>query len=91
MRMNSLSKQNGFTMVVVMVTMLITGLLGIAAFASVNGDLPFSRDSKDRKLAYGAAEAGLNYYLFQLNRDFDYFLSATPGKTPTGPRPTRST
>lgn len=80
--MNSLSKQNGFTMVAVMVTMLVTGLLGIAAFASVNGDLPFSRDSKDRKLAYGAAEAGLNYYLFQLNRDFDYFLKCNTGPPP---------
>jgi type II secretory pathway pseudopilin PulG len=82
MRMNSLSKQHGFTMVAVMVTMLVTGLLGIAAFASVNGDLPFSRDSKDRKLAYGAAEAGLNYYLFQLNRDFDYFLKCNTGPPP---------
>jgi type II secretory pathway pseudopilin PulG len=82
MRMNYLSKQDGFTMVAVMVTMLVTGLLGIAAFASVNGDLPFSRDSKDRKLAYGAAEAGLNYYLFQLNRDFDYFLKCNTGPPP---------
>jgi type II secretory pathway pseudopilin PulG len=89
MRMNSLSKQHGFTMVAVMVTMLVTGLLGIAAFASVNGDLPFSRDSKDRKQAYGAAEAGLNYYLFQLNRDFDYWnqcdTSAPP--SPSEPNP----
>jgi Tfp pilus assembly protein PilX len=83
MRMNSLSRQHGFTMVAVMVTMLVTGLLGIAAFASVNGDLPFSRDSKDRKLAYGAAEAGLNYYLFQLNRDFDYWSKCTSGPPPS--------
>jgi type II secretory pathway pseudopilin PulG len=82
MRMNSLSKQDGFTMVAVMVTMLVTGLLGIAAFASVNGDLPFSRDSKDRKLAYGAAEAGLNYYLFQLNHDFDYWAKCASGPPP---------
>lgn len=80
--MNSLSNQRGFTMVVVMVTMLVTGLLGIAAFASVNGDLPFSRDSKDRKQAYGAAEAGLNYYLFQLNRDFDYWSMCDTGPPP---------
>ena len=85
--MNSLSKQNGFTMVAVMVTMLVTGLLGVAAFASVNGDLPFSRDSKDRKLAYGAAEAGLNYYLFQLNRDFDYFLKCDSGPPPNALEP----
>jgi type II secretory pathway pseudopilin PulG len=87
MRMNSLSRQHGFTMVAVMVTMLVTGLLGVAAFASVNGDLPFSRDSKDRKLAYGAAEAGLNYYLFQLNRDFDYFLQCNTGPPPNASEP----
>jgi Tfp pilus assembly protein PilX len=87
MRMNSLSSQQGFTMVAVMVTMLVTGLLGVAAFASVNGDLPFSRDSKDRKLAYGAAEAGLNYYLFQLNRDFDYFLKCNTGPPPNASEP----
>ena len=85
--MNSLSKQHGFTMVAVMVTMLVTGLLGMAAFAAVNGDLPFSRDSKDRKLAYGAAEAGLNYYLFQLNRDFDYWSKCDTGPPPSASEP----
>ncbi|HYM57654.1 MAG TPA: hypothetical protein VES79_06790 [Solirubrobacteraceae bacterium] len=76
------SDERGFTMVAVMLTMLVTGLLGVAAFSSVNGDLPFSRDSKDRKLAYAGAEAGLNYYLFQLNRDFDYWSRCASAPPP---------
>ena len=36
-------------------------------------DIPFARESQDRKQAYAAAEAGIEYYLYQLTRDNDYW------------------
>ena len=38
-------------------------------------DIPFARDSQDRKQAYAAAEAGIEYYLYQLTRDNDYWTN----------------
>ena len=60
-------------MVAVVLVMLATGLLTATAFAAVGGDIPFARDSQDRKQAYAAAEAGIEYYLYQLARDNDYW------------------
>jgi hypothetical protein len=57
--------------------MLATSLLAGATFAAVGGDIPFARASQDRKQAYAAAEAGLEYYLYQLARDNDYWTRCT--------------
>jgi hypothetical protein len=76
-------------MVAVMLVMLATTMLGAAAFAAVGGDIPFARASQDRKAAYAAAEAGLEYYLFQLARDNDYWSKCTsvPAIAPGVPAP----
>jgi hypothetical protein len=68
-----LSADHGFTMAAVMLILLATSILGAAAFAAVGTDIPFARDSQDRKQAYAAAEAGIEYYLYQLTRDNDYW------------------
>jgi Tfp pilus assembly protein PilX len=73
----NLAAQHGYSMVAVMLVMLATSMLGAAAFAVVGGDIPFARASQDRKAAYAAAEAGLEYYLFQLARDNDYWSKCT--------------
>jgi Tfp pilus assembly protein PilX len=73
----NLAAQHGYSMVAVMLVMLATTMLGAAAFAAVGGDIPFARASQDRKAAYAAAEAGLEYYLFQLARDNDYWSKCT--------------
>jgi len=73
----NLAAQHGYTMIAVMLVMLATTMLGAAAFAAVGGDIPFARASQDRKAAYAAAEAGLEYYLFQLARDNDYWAKCT--------------
>jgi Tfp pilus assembly protein PilX len=73
----NLAAQHGYSMVAVMLVMLATSMLGAAAFAAVGGDIPFARASQDRKAAYAAAEAGLEYYLFQLARDNDYWSKCT--------------
>lgn len=70
-----LSREHGFSMIAVMGVMLVTSLLGAAAFSAVGADIPFARAAQDRKQAYAAAEAGIEYYLYQLSRDNDYWTS----------------
>jgi Tfp pilus assembly protein PilX len=65
--------ERGFAMVAVIAALTVSSLLVVGAVAAANGDLPIARESQDRKAAYGAAEAGLNYYLFHLNEDPDYW------------------
>jgi Tfp pilus assembly protein PilX len=85
----NLAAQHGYSMIAVMLVMLATSMLGAAAFAVVGGDIPFARASQDRKAAYAAAEAGLEYYLFQLARDNDYWAKCTsvPQIAPGVPAP----
>jgi hypothetical protein len=73
-RVNLLA-EHGYSMMAVVLVMLATGMLGAAAFAAVGGDIPFARASQDRKQAYAAAEAGIEYYLYQLARDNDYWTN----------------
>jgi Tfp pilus assembly protein PilX len=69
--------EHGFSMIVVMGVMAASSLFVAAAFAAANGDLPLTRDSQDRKQAYAAAEAGINYYQYHLNQDPDYWTRCT--------------
>lgn len=73
----ALSAQHGYSLVAVMLVMLATSLIAGAAFSAVGGDIPFTRAAQDRKQAYAAAEAGLEYYLYQLARDNDYWAKCT--------------
>ena len=77
-----LSAEHGFTMAAVMLILLATSILGAAAFAAVGTDIPFARDSQDRKQAYAAAEAGIEYYLYQLTRDNDYWTNCADVEDP---------
>jgi hypothetical protein len=72
-RTRFLAVEDGFSMIVVMGVMAASALFVAAAFAAANGDLPLTRDSQDRKQAYAAAEAGINYYQYHLNQDPDYW------------------
>lgn len=71
------SDERGFTMVVVMGTLLIASLMSIAAYAAIDGDIPQARVDQDRKQSYSAAEAGIAYYLDQLDRDNAYWAKCT--------------
>jgi hypothetical protein len=79
----------GFAMVAVIGVMAITGLFLAAGFAAADGDLPVVQNSKDRKRAYAAAEAGLEYYRYQLVQDNDYWTHCdnVPGPAPGVPAP----
>ena len=61
--------QQGFTTVTLMGTLMVGGLLVAATFTAVQPDIAFTQKDADTKQAYGAAEAGLNYYLNRLGQD----------------------
>ena len=76
-RSRFLAAEHGFSMIVVMGVMAASAMFVAAAFSAANGDLPLTRDSQDRKQAYAAAEAGINYYQYHLNQDPDYWTRCT--------------
>jgi hypothetical protein len=76
-RSRFIAAEHGFSMLIVMGVMAASALFVAAAFAAANGDLPLTRDSQDRKQAYAAAEAGINYYQYHLNQDPDYWTRCT--------------
>ena len=88
-RRSHLRAENGYSMIAVMLVMLVSSIIAGAAFAAVGGDIPFARASQDRKQAYGAAEAGIQYYLYQLSRDNDYWTRCddVPDPAPGQPSP----
>ena len=66
---------------------LVAGtMLASLALTSAGQDLPFATASQDRKQAYAAAEAGLEYYLFQLSQDNDYWTRCTTWPARARPR-----
>ncbi|MGH2945835.1 MAG: hypothetical protein ACRDPC_06160 [Solirubrobacteraceae bacterium] len=85
----NLTAEHGYSMVAVMLVMLVTSILAGAAFSAVGGDIPFARAAQDRKQSYAAAEAGIEYYLYQLARDNDYWASCAdvPGPAEGQPSP----
>jgi len=76
----------GFAMVPVMIALMISSALVLAAMAAANGDLPLARKSQDSKAALSAAQAGLNYYQYHLNLDPDYWTKcdSVPGQSTSG-------
>jgi Tfp pilus assembly protein PilX len=68
-----LRSERGFSMFLVIMALFMLSMFVAAAFAAANGDLPLTGVSKDRKTAYAAAEAGLNYYATQVHEDPDYW------------------
>lgn len=75
----------GFTMATVMLAMLVVMSLSVAAFAAANGDIRLGQRNVDSKRAYGAAEAGVAYYVQKLGQDNDYWTRCT--NDPSAPQP----
>ena len=74
--------ERGFTMVTVMAVMFCVTMLSIAALSAAQGDLKPGAHDKSRKVAYAAAEAGLQNYVFHLNQDPNYWAKCTTGAGP---------
>jgi len=79
-----LKDQRGFTTVTLMGVLLVGGLLVAAGFTAVNPDIGFTRDDQDSKLAYNAAESGLQWYMNALARDNVYYLKCDNPPDPNG-------
>ena len=81
--------ERGFSMFLVVMGMFVMSMFVAAGFAAANGDLPVSGASKDRKSAYAAAEAGLNFYETHLNQDPDFWTHCenVPAPGPGQPNP----
>jgi type II secretory pathway pseudopilin PulG len=75
-------EERGFTMVTVMAVMFCVTMLSIAALSAAQGDLQPGAHDKSRKVAYAAADAGVQNYLFHLSQDPNYWAKCTTGAAP---------
>lgn len=84
-----LAAEAGFSLVVVMLTLLTVSILVIVAYGAANGDTGLRAQDADRKQAYAAAEAGISFYLYHLRQDPDYWANCTdvPAIGPGQPAP----
>jgi len=76
--------EDGFSLFVVLMALFAMSMFVAAAFAAANGNLGGSGDSRDRKVALAAAEAGLNWYQSRLNLDPDFWTRCTNITVPGG-------
>ncbi len=83
MLVKRLMNQSGFTTVTLMGVLLVGGLLVMASFAAVDPDISQSRDDRDTKQAYAAAESGLQWYMNGLGRDNVYYLKCDNPPAPS--------
>jgi Tfp pilus assembly protein PilX len=65
--------QEGFTLIAVTISMMVLGLFAVSAWAAANNGLPGASKDSDSKRAYEAAEAGVQWYQFQIQRDTNYW------------------
>jgi Tfp pilus assembly protein PilV len=80
--------QDGFTMVNVMFAMMALGAIATSAWALTTADIPMARADQDHKRAYEAAQAGLQWYAYELDRDSAYWTKCdTAEVTPGVPAP----
>lgn len=75
---------HGFTMVTVLLAMMVLSLLSVGAYAASLGDLPVARKDQDRKRAYEAAQAGVDWYLSLLRANPDFWEKCAAGGPKAG-------
>ena len=76
--------QDGFTMINVMFAMMALGSIGVSAWALTTGDISIARADQDQKRAYEAAQAGLQWYSYELDRDSAYWTKCDTAEISTG-------
>ncbi len=82
--------ERGFTMVTVIGALLIVTLLAVTALSYATDDLPHGAHDRDRKIAYAAAEAGAQNYLYYLSQDPNFWAKCVDDSA-SAPRRRRST
>jgi Tfp pilus assembly protein PilX len=76
---------DGFTMIIALGVLFVTGLLLLASFTAVNGDIHLSHEDTSRKQAYYAARAGVQEYEYKLQVDPNYWQTCeVPSGTVAG-------
>lgn len=65
-------------MVTVMLAMTALSMLAVGAYAGTVGDMPIARKDQDRKGAYEAAQAGVDWYMNLLRADPEYWTQCAP-------------
>jgi Tfp pilus assembly protein PilX len=81
-------EDSGFTLITVMVAMMLLGLFVVTAWAAANQSTFLGRSDQDRQRAYEAAQAGVEWYAYQLAKDPTYWEKcASPGALATGRLP----
>jgi Tfp pilus assembly protein PilX len=83
-RRPKLRRQDGFTLILTLLVLLVTSLLLVAAFTAANGEIHLTSTDTAQKKAFYAAEAGLEDYEYQLTQDGNYLTYCT---TPTAANP----
>jgi hypothetical protein len=88
-RRPDLAAEQGIALLVVLMALAAGSALAAVVLSAAGADLPFAKASQDRKQAYAAAEAGLEYYMFQLSENNDYWAlcDTGPGPSPSVPNP----
>jgi hypothetical protein len=80
-----LALESGYSVVAVMLLMMAGSMFAVASWTAANSDIPETQKDFNRKQAFDAAEAGLQWYLYHLNQDNSYWTycdtppDATPG------------
>jgi hypothetical protein len=82
-----LAGESGYSIVAVMLLLLVGSLFGVAAWTSANSDIPQTQTDYNRKQAMDAAESGINWYLYNLNQNNQYwsYCEKPPGYTANTP------
>ncbi len=78
-----LASESGFTMLVALMVLMVVTLLIGAAFVAAQGDVNNSRHDLDGKRAFYAARAGLNRFLYLLNKDNELWTQCPTAGVPT--------
>jgi len=74
--------ERGYTMVVAMMVLLVSGLLVTAAFVSAEGDVKLTRTNLSQERAYEAAQAALQVYQYNLNTSALYWETCPKSESP---------
>ncbi|MCW3034091.1 MAG: hypothetical protein JWM60_2436 [Solirubrobacterales bacterium] len=77
LRRAALAAEDGFTMLLAIAALLITSLLVTASLVAAEGDIGLTHRDTAAKKAYYAAQAGINDYVFHLNRNSSYWEYCT--------------
>ncbi len=67
-------REDGFTMLFVLLALFVGTLLVAAAFTAANGDVKLSSKSTVHTKAYYAAQAGVQRYLYELEKNPNYWV-----------------